>query len=562
MDAVEDIKSRLDIADAIQEYLPLKPAGTGSFKGLCPFHQEKSPSFFANRPRQSWHCFGCNEGGDVISFVMRMEGMDFREALEFLAQKTGVTLPSYDPEKQTLKRRLLEINDLAARWFQATLRNDPRAEEAGKYLVSRGVDDLTADLWRIGYAPDSWDGLTNALKANGATDDELMQAGLAAKSDRRSGVYDRFRDRVMFPISDVHGRIVGFTGRILANRKEAKYVNTPETYLYKKSAVLYGLDKAKGEIKRQNLAIIVEGNLDALSSHQFGVTNVVASSGTALTEDQLLSLKRYTDTLAIAFDGDKAGDAATLRGLDVARRLDFNIRVISIPPEAGKDPDDIVRKDVSIWIDIIAKAKPIIDWLYSRAFAANDISRPEGKKEIARALLTEFRRINDPVERDAWITKLGDDLEVSTDALRSAMKRSSIDTTGQTRQTSDRTQQQPSEAREKNDKSRIALLEERMEAILYLKPQFKSRAEELLGRHALKNEHAPETLDLLAVIADREFSDQSDATIERELGDTAAQIRQIKLSEERQAIEREMRDAERRKDDAKITELILRLRDL
>ena len=290
MDAVEDIKSRLDIADAIQEYLPLKPAGTGSFKGLCPFHQEKSPSFFANRPRQSWHCFGCNEGGDVISFVMRMEGMDFREALEFLAQKTGVTLPSYNPEQQTLKRRLIELNDLAARWFQATLRNDPRAEVARKYLMSRGVDDLTADLWRLGFAPDSWDELTNALKSNGATDDELVQAGLAAKSDRGSGVYDRFRGRVMFPIADLHGRIVGFTGRILADVKEAKYVNTPETHVYKKSAVLYGLDKAKGEIKKQGMAVIVEGNMDALSSHQFGVTNVVASSGTALTEDQLCCL--------------------------------------------------------------------------------------------------------------------------------------------------------------------------------------------------------------------------------------------------------------------------------
>lgn len=563
MDAVEDIKSRLDIADAIQEYLPLKPAGTGSFKGLCPFHQEKSPSFFANRPRQSWHCFGCNEGGDVISFVMRMEGMDFREALEFLAQKTGVTLPSYNPEQQTLKRRLIELNDLAARWFQATLRNDPRAEVARKYLMSRGVDDLTADLWRLGFAPDSWDELTNALKSNGATDDELVQAGLAAKSDRGSGVYDRFRGRVMFPIADLHGRIVGFTGRILADVKEAKYVNTPETHVYKKSAVLYGLDKAKGEIKKQGMAVIVEGNMDALSSHQFGVTNVVASSGTALTEDQLLLLRRYTDKLAIAFDGDKAGDAATLRGLDLARNLDFNLRVISIPPESGKDPDDVVRKDVSIWTKIIAEARPIVDWLYARAFAANDVTRPEGKKEIARALLTEFRRINDPVERDAWITKLGNDLEVSTDALRDVMHRSSIDTSRRSGHSSPRTQPQPSDERDfQKEKTRFEHLEDRLEAILYVKPQLKSCAEEILGRHTFKTEQSPEKLDLLAVIADREFEDQSDKTLERELRETAAEILRLKRAEEGLLIEREMREAERQKDDAKIAALIQRLRDL
>ena len=252
MDAAQEVKSKLDVADIVGEYLTLKPAGSGSFKALCPFHQEKTPSFYVNRPRQSWHCFGCDQGGDLISFVMRMEGLEFPEALEHLAAKAGIQLPAFDPQKTGERKRLFDVNDLAAKFFRAVLLSGPDAEHARAYAASRRIDDLTGDLFKIGYAPASWDALTNALKSKDVTDDELVRAGLAAKRENGSGVYDRFRDRLMFAIQDAHGHVVGFTGRLLnPDAKEAKYVNTPETQVYRKSAVLYGLDKAKGVIKRQ-----------------------------------------------------------------------------------------------------------------------------------------------------------------------------------------------------------------------------------------------------------------------------------------------------------------------
>ncbi|MBP7134472.1 DNA primase, partial [Patescibacteria group bacterium] len=213
MEATEDIKARLDIADLIGDYLTLKPSGSGTFKAVCPFHQERTPSFYVSRSRQTWHCFGCNEGGDHFSFVQKIEGMDFREALQLLAQKAGVVLPSFDVEASKNKHRLIEVSELAMRFFRSALVNLPQAEHARAYLLKRGVDELTADLFKLGYAPNQWSMLSEALMKKGVTADELVKAGLSAKRERGDGVYDRFRDRVMFPIADVHGNIVGFTGR-------------------------------------------------------------------------------------------------------------------------------------------------------------------------------------------------------------------------------------------------------------------------------------------------------------------------------------------------------------
>jgi DNA primase len=568
MEATEEIKTRLDIVDAIEEYLPLKPAGTGSFRGLCPFHHEKTPSFFANRPRQSWHCFGCDEGGDVISFVMKMEGMEFREALELLAQKTGVQLPEYDPQKSTEKKRLHEINDLASRWFRAILLDDKRADAARSYVAKRGLDDLTGDLWRIGYAPNEWQSLTEALKSKGVTEEELLKVGLAAKSER-GGVYDRFRNRVMFTICDIHGNIVGFTGRILSDSpSEAKYVNTPETSLYRKSAILFGLDKAKGEIKRQDLAVIVEGNMDVITSHQFGVANVVASSGTALTQEQLTLLKRFTNNLAIAFDADAAGKAATIRGLDIARSLDFSIRIISLPPDAGKDPDDAIRKDKQIWIDAISHAPSILDWLYQQAFKDRDSSKPEDKKRIAYDILPELKRISNAVERDAWIMKLAEDLRVSADAIRDAlrsvhvgadrrvspMRRSGMD--GDALDSGTEGGHIGPPLQEKTKKSREQHLTERALAILQLKPELRPLAENIIQGYPLAQDISTELSTYLAILADREFEDQSLAALTKDLQTTVQALRDEYINRERQLLELQMRDAELAGDQARIKELL------
>lgn len=565
MDAVEDIKSRLDIADLVGEYLQLKPAGSGSFKACCPFHQEKSPSFFVNRPRQSWHCFGCDQGGDVISFVQQIEGMDFREALEMLAQKTGVELPSFDMQKQSDKKRMIEIQTMAAKFFRSQLLNDAAAEVARAYVAKRGMDDLTVDVWKIGYAPDAWSHLSDALLKVGVTEDELIRSGLALKSDR-GGVYDRFRGRLMFSIWDIHGNIVGFTGRILTDSKtESKYVNTPETSLYKKSHILFGLDKAKGEIKRQNLAVIVEGNMDVISSHQFNVTHVVASSGTALTQDQLGLLKRFTSNLAIAFDADAAGNAATIRGLDLARQLDFNVRIITLPKDAGKDPDEAVRKDPAIWKKAIADALPVIHWLYQNAFHEIDSSTPDGKKLVAQRLIPEFRRIQDAVERDAWLIRLSKDLAVNEDVLRQlvAQRASPLPAPEFRVPLPPSSAASPQEQKPvKVEKTKLQELEELVQAILYLKPELRDLAISLLNGYDLPDISSVEHLNYLAIFADREFQEQSIDVLKRELEQTCRLLADAQRGDRRTTLEQEMREAERSGDNAKIDQLLTRFNSL
>ncbi len=601
MDAVQDIKGRLDIVDVVSEYIPLKPGGSGAFKANCPFHNERTPSFYVSRPRQSWHCFGCDQGGDSISFVMRMEGMEFREALEFLAQKTGVVLPKFDGEKASQRKRLQDVNDLTMRFFRASLQNSPQAEHARTYLAKRGVDDLTADLFQIGYAPDSWDALSIALAAKEVSEEEMILAGVVGKREKGTGVYDRFRNRLMFPIADVHGNIVGFTGRILVDSKEeAKYVNTPETSIYRKSAVLYGLDKAKGEIRREDLVVIVEGNMDVVGSHQFGVTQVVASSGTALTSEQLGLLKRFTTNLAIAFDQDNAGNAATLRGLDLARAQDFNIKVITLPPEAGKDPDDAVRKNPELWKQAIKDAVGIMEWIYRNAFRDRSTSNPEDKKLIARDILLEVKRIASPVERDHWIKKLAKDIDVGEQALRDALvlvKKAVIpikipQSEGMTATLAaiDRPKERPVQSE--------GVFERRLIAMCIYRPDLWKEAKEsvkLLPEHfsdvnlsslygslvsaydpdisvqadlAAANQtiRPPATLtpdemknfDALAFLAEREYQGQSLEELKRELKTAAGTLHLHRKKKERLQLEQEMREAERLGDQERILTLLKR----
>lgn len=566
MDAVEEIKSRLDVVDFVAEYLQLKPAGSGSFKACCPFHQEKTPSFFVNRPRQSWHCFGCDQGGDVISFVQKMEGMDFPEALEFLAQKVGVTLPTFNAAASSERQRLIEINELASKYFRAQLIQHPQAEHARAYVAQRGLDDLTCDLWRIGYAADAWNELTDALRSKGVTDDEMIRAGLAIKRDSTQSalhaptIYDRFRNRLMFTICDQNGRVVGFTGRVLDDGGTfAKYVNTPETMVYKKSHLLFGLDKAKGEIKRQELAVIVEGNMDVITSHQFGVTNVVASSGTALTSDQLHLLKRFTTNFAIAFDADSAGNAATIRGLDLARALDVNVKIITMPPDAGKDPDEVIRADVEKWKHAIREALPIIEWLYRNAFRLHSARTPIGKKEIAAALLPELHRIANAVERDAWITRLARDVGVSEEALREEMRgvgRRALRIPTHIVTPAERHPTSLPEGSTSDARRATSDLEIRLQALFYLKPDFHPLAQERLAGYPLPESPSEDLLNVLAIIADREFQDQSLDALRRELDVTCALLHDKWLVEERKRLEQEMRDAELAGDTSKINELL------
>lgn len=573
MTPTEDIKQRLDIADLIGEYISIKPAGAGSFKALCPFHNERSPSFHISRARQGWHCFGCGLGGDHFSFVMQIEGMEFPEALQLLAQKAGVTLPTQNLQQTSRRKRLLEVNDLAARFFRSVLLHAPQAEHARGYVQRRGVDELTGDLFRLGYAPDTWSSLSDALAAKGVTQDEMLACGLVSKREKGGGVYDRFRGRLMFPIMDVQGHVVGFTGRILTDAKDlAKYVNTPETVLYKKSAVLYGLDKAKGEVRRADQAVIVEGNMDVIASHQAGIANVVASSGTALTDEQLSLLERFTKKLSIAFDQDNAGQAATLRGLDIARARDMEIRIITLPPEAGKDPDEAVRKDPKLWKQAIADAITIMEWVYRSAFRGKNLSSPEDKKDISRAVLPEIARISDPVERDHWLKRLAQDLDVSVEALREAMggKRASTRAPSNPQRTA-----QPVAEEQKSglDEQVLGLMLQSFrlwqEGVSYLRPEYllhdlsRGLYERLTKEYSqlsqddahVRRDMLPSPTSLtpeeeslyqrLAIRAEREYQDTPADTRSRELKTLLERLRETWKRHRVADIERLMKDAER-----------------
>lgn len=599
MDAAEEVKSHLDIADIVGEYLPLKPAGSGSFKACCPFHQEKTPSFFVNRQRQNWHCFGCNKGGDVISFVMEIEGMEFRDALEHLAQKSGVALPAFDTQAAGLKKRLHEINDLAARFFRAQLLQSSQAERARAYAASRGIDELTGDLFKIGYAPAAWDALVTALKGKGVTDDELVSAGLALRRQDGSGVIDRFRDRLMFTIQDIHGHVVGFTGRLMnPEAKEAKYVNTPETAVYKKSLVLYGLDKAKGDIKSKNLCIVVEGNMDALSSHRVGITNVVASSGTALTTEQLKLIQRFTKNIAIAFDGDSAGVHATLRGLDLARAQDFDIRIITLPPEAGKDPDEAISKDPALWERAILESVGIMDWIFRASFKGKDVLDPKQKTEIAASVLPEIKRIADPIIRDHWIKKLAEALQTSEQTLIDALNRTkSLHPAAQTapafRRDAGTDASKQGTERMNNEENRRRDLAERLCAIGIRHPNFFTTVPEELAlsfpepmadlyRHVRAVYHSDKSqeagqpadhlqspdqnlqrfMDYLAIRMDRDHSNQTADALASEFTTYLAAYRSLITDIQRKRLEEDMRAAELAGDRQKIQELTQRFKTL
>lgn len=588
MDTVEEVKSRLDIVDIVGEYLPLKPAGTGSFRTNCPFHNEKTPSFFVNRPRQSWHCFGCNIGGDMISFVQQIEGLDFIDALEHLADKAGVTLPSYNPQTSGLKKRLQELNDYAAKLMRHVLISDPEAATARRYVADRGVDDLTADLWRLGYVPKDWHSLEKKFYAQGYMADELIKAGLASLKDRGSGIYFRFRERLMFPICDTMGHVVGFTGRILSQEKVAKYVNTPETILYKKSMILYGLDKAKTDIKREDLVIIVEGNMDTITSHQYKVTNVVASSGTALTQDQLRLLKRYTGNIAISFDSDEAGLAATLRGLDTARRMDFDIKIISYDQNMGKDPDELIRTDVNLWKEAISRAKPIMEWIYAKAFELYPATTPDGKKKIAQFVLNECRYVAHPVERDAWIGKLAKALDVDPESLRQTLKHQPV-TLPKTRTDKASDPAELHKTADIRDKT-LNEIEAIWLAIVLIKPHLFVKTDihwnhpphaklysllEQSYNSAIPNQNKElsplkdnpamsanleddvrRLIDYLAILADREFQDTANDAISLEFSNIDKRLRELSVHAQRQSLELQMREAERLGNTEKINALL------
>ena len=360
-----EIKSKLSVVDVVGETVALKRAGA-SYKGLCPFHTEKTPSFIVSPDRETWHCFGCGEGGDIFTFLMRRDGLDFREALTRLAEKAGVELSERTAREDRHRRRLREALEAGIAWYREVLLQARQAEAARHYLSERGLTDETLDRFAIGYAPNTWDALSRRLIGRGFTNRELTEAGLATPS-QRGGVIDKFRGRVIIPIRDASGRAVGLGGRILPGSDGPKYLNSPAGPLFDKSRTLFGIDLAKTAIRREKRCVIVEGYTDVMAAHQAGFANVVASLGTALTHGQIELATRYADEIALAYDVDLAGEAATQRGLLEELGPDQSVtkvRVVRIP--AGKDPDELIRTDPDAWRQAVVDAKPVIEYFMDR----------------------------------------------------------------------------------------------------------------------------------------------------------------------------------------------------
>ncbi|MFH1662128.1 MAG: DNA primase [Candidatus Falkowbacteria bacterium] len=418
----DEIKSRLDIVDVIREYIQLKPAGI-NFRANCPFHHEKTPSFMVSPEKQIWHCFGCQEGGDVFSFVMKIEGINFVEALRLLAPKAGVQLKAQNPKLTSQRNRLLDILDLSSRYYNKVLMESAQSKWVRDYLENRGLEDNIIEEWRIGYSPESWDDLINFLKSKGYNDGEIFSAGMSIKKEGTGRYYNRFRDRIMFPIRDVNSNVLAFSARVNPSKEEedklGKYINSPQTMIYDKSKVLFGLDKAKLEIKKHELAIIVEGQMDVITAHQHGFKNVIASSGTALTEDQVSLIKRYSQNIALAFDMDKAGELAAKRGIDQAMKAEMNIKVIEVPN--GKDPDECIKNNQDEWVKAIKSAKHVMQYYLDKTISGLDLDKVEDKRTAVKIFLPIIMKLYNKIEQDFWLKKISQKLDVEENLLREAL---------------------------------------------------------------------------------------------------------------------------------------------
>jgi len=457
---IETIKAKIDIADEIGLVVALQKSGK-SLKGLCPFHNERSPSFYVFRETQTWHCFGCNEGGDIFSFVQKQQALDFHASLNYLAEKAGIPVEEFgggdiegEREASAARERLRKLNEDALLWFHQMLLRAKEAAEARAYVQSRGISSESVLAFGLGYAGDQWDNLTRYLLGQGYTEEELVTAGLArwreseVLTSERAGIYDYFRNRLIFPIRDIRGRVIGFGGRALGENKP-KYLNSPQTILFEKNTVLYAIDMAKDAIKQAGQVVIVEGYVDAIIAHQYGTRQTVACIGSAITEKHIQQLKKMTKQVTLALDPDAAGSAATEHGIQEAlkgfdrtvvpiplagntypqrpggsngqrgnqskqqqsrgiirleERVDAEINVLQLP--AGEDPDEVIRRDFSTWLYAVSHPLALIDYYFVVKTVDLNLREPDGKAKAAKRLLPIIGMISDRIKRDAYIRKL------------------------------------------------------------------------------------------------------------------------------------------------------------
>lgn len=483
---IELIKSKIDIVDEIGIHVQLKKSGK-SFKGVCPFHNERTPSFYVFPESGTWRCFGCNEGGDIFTFYEKINTQDFREVLEQLAEKTGIALSHHSNEENGstneedgLKKHLLALHESVAIWFHHLLLTSHEAAYARSYLESRGINSDTITRFRLGFAPETGSSLSSYLLNQGYQEQEIIDAGFARRRDEEKGggLFDYYRNRLIFPIRNTRGQVIGFGGRDLGTG-QPKYLNSPQTLLFDKSSVLYGIDEAREMIRKENRVIIVEGYVDALIAHQFGTKNTVACIGSAITDKHVKQLKKLTKRLSLALDPDTAGEHATLRGIEVAQQafdhiaipiptsgmqlpnrkkkiqgiikfeeqLDAEITIIKLP--ANEDPDEFIRRDFSGWQDAIARALPLVDYYFDVFTSQINTQTPQGKAEAVKKLLPIILELGDRIKEDAYLRKLASqlriderDLKLEFEELRRTSKRKigTTDISSESQETANQTQ--------------------------------------------------------------------------------------------------------------------------
>lgn len=422
---IDEVRSKTDIIEIISQNVSLKKQGR-NYVGLCPFHLEDTPSFTVSPEKQMFYCFGCQKGGNVIKFIMELENLNLPDAVEKLAEKIGVVIPSIQGNKveqarQSENKRLMDMHEIAVSFFHNNLMNDPGGQSAQAYLAQRGVTRDIIIKFQLGYASNSWDNLKKHLKANGFTEDEMLRAGLVSQSQNKR-CFDKFRKRLMFPIWDYRGKVIAFGGRIMGDELP-KYLNSSETSIFNKSHNLYGINVAAGDIRECDEAIIMEGYMDVIAAHQFGIQNAVASLGTSFTTDQGKLLKRYCKNVLIAYDADSAGAKATYRGMQILHNLGFRVRVLNLPN--GLDPDEFLRRyNKAGWMQLVQnKALSLLEYKLHLSMGKHNVKSIAGKADVVKELLPDLQNLNSQVEKDQYIKFIASKLDISEDTVYADLRK-------------------------------------------------------------------------------------------------------------------------------------------
>ncbi|MCK9344645.1 MAG: DNA primase [Candidatus Pacebacteria bacterium] len=536
---IEDIKSRLNIVDIAAGYLKLEKAG-GNFKACCPFHNERTPSFFISPARQTYHCFGCNKGGDIISFVEEVEGLDFQGALKILAERAGVELKRERPGAKDERDAIFMTMELATKFYEAVL---PKFPDAVSYLTGRGLTQETIKSFRVGFAPDEWRSLGDFLTKKGIPESVMERAGLIVRSPK--GFYDRFRGRVMFPITDSSGRVIAFSGRILKEEAgktlgasaSAKYVNSPETEIFHKSRALFGFSQAREAIRHEDACVLVEGQMDLILSHQAGVTNTVASSGTALTGEHLDMINRFTKNIILAFDADSAGIAAAHRAVELALSHDLTVRIARLPE--GMDPADVARKDPALWVSAVKNAKQVID-LYLELLPELHKDKTELRAKVSEVIIPFVALLKSSIDQGHYAGEIAKLLGIKEEAVWDEIKkRAGMASIVQKVETLERTAT-PLSRQDRIARTTLGILmwqESLKDATLKNISEYRARFAKLM-------ESPPEILDRDALIFEAEARLQGSERVEEELNELLKGLEEEILREKFTAKMAELKQAE------------------